>query len=199
MRNAHKPLLLMLALLSTTACDPSKYLAGLAETSGVQASITAPALIAWAYQVDRSTGDPIPMSGKPTVTDPTITLTLEKNSSPVNFTGAQVQYFNPSAGSVTKSGKIVYSAALANPAYPPFFVQLLQKDRSTAPQAVPVTLSGLVTQELLSLTDPSGATASAIPVITADVKLLGTNEFGAKADTTLTIPITVTRTYTEVN
>ncbi|HEY9898332.1 MAG TPA: hypothetical protein V6D00_04050 [Pantanalinema sp.] len=196
---ALSPLLLILGVLSVAACDPNKYFAGIVETSGVRATLGAPAQIAWTFKWSRSAQGPVPDSGKATVTDPSIVMTMENNSSPVRFTGAQAQYFNPSTGTVSKSGKISYTAAFASATVLPVLIQLTQKDRATAPESVTVKLSGLVTQELLGLTDPSGATASAIPTITAEVKLIGNNDLGVKADTTLSIPINVIKTITEVD
>lgn len=201
---ARKPLLLALVAsgLTTTitACNPATYFASLFETSRVSAVVSAPGLLAWSYRRQRDSGTILEGSGKVTVTPPVISLTPDDNSSPIRYTNAQVQFFDPSAGAVSNSGRVTYpSGSFANPVVLALPVVLMQKNRATAVDATSVTLNGIITQDLINRTDLSAATGSAIPTITAQVRLIGNNDFGARADTTINVPINVVNAFTDVD
>ncbi|MNY44262.1 hypothetical protein D3C86_1792730 [compost metagenome] len=131
---------------------------------------------------------------------PVVSLTLDANSSPIRYSSAQVQFFDPATLMVsTKTGKVTLPKdPFSSPVVVPLPIVLMQKDRSTAPSPVSVTLDGLITQDLIGRTDQS-ATGSAIPMVTAEVTLVGINDFGAMANTKLYVPINVNSTYTDVD
>ncbi|MBO9540379.1 hypothetical protein J7643_07285 [bacterium] len=201
---AHKPLLLSMAafglLTTTTACNPANYFNTLADTSRVAAVVTTPGQINWAYRRQRDGGMIYEGSGKVTVTPPVISLTLDANSSPIRYSSARAQFFDPATLQVSPtSGRVTLPATpFSTPTVVPIPLVLMQKDRATAPSPVSVTLDGLITQDLINRTDQS-ATGSAIPMVTAEVTLVGINDFGAMANTRLYVPINVNSTYTDVD
>lgn len=196
---AHRAILLAVAglsVLGTTACDPLKYFASLDDTSGVIATVTTPGQINWKYKQAPGGGEIL--SGQVTITPPAIALVLEANSSPVRFSSAQAQFYDPSTvGANTAGTTIRYPAtAWATPVVLPMPIVLKQANRAAAPDTVSVTLNGLITQDLIGRTDLS-ASGSAIPTITARVTLVGTNDFGASAKTEINVPVNVMTTVTE--
>lgn len=189
MRVSRALLLLGCGLLS--ACS-SSYFSGILDSSRVDGDVATPGLIAWTRTKDQSGT----VTGKSVVTQPTITLTLEPNSSPVTFQNAQADYYLQDAA--LAGTKPVRNPAGLNTKFFPFNAYLHQELRSTAQAPVPplvvsVPLNGLVAQDVVDLTNLD-ASGSAITAIYGSVTLTGVNALGATIKTNLQVPINVTYT-----
>lgn len=191
-----KALILAIAATVATSACTSTYWSTLANTSRVTASVTTPGLIAWTVTTNAQ-GQVA--SAKAVPTAPVISLLLDANSSPVTFSNAQVSFFDAIAGADAK-GKATRNPltfadgeTTVDSLYFPLVAQLSIKDRATAPAPQACTLNGLISQELIDLTDPASSESISIPTILADVSLKGTNSLGQSITANVQVPINVTK------
>lgn len=127
-----------------------------------------------------------------TYTNPTITLTLDANSAPVNFTTAQADFFY-TEGAFTDAGKVVTNplSDVITTQYFPFAAQLKTIDRATLPVVQTLVLNGLIPNALIDLTDPFLPGYQRLTAVVATVKLTGENGLGSKLTTTVSVPINI--------
>lgn len=179
----------MLALtLGTVGCT-ADYWSQILSFSTVRADVAAAGKVEWAVTRDEVSG--MVTGAVPTYTVPEIKLSLDANSAPVNYTTAQADYFY-TEGATNDAGKLAPNpVADISTQYFPFAAQLKTESRATAPEAVTVKLNGVIPQRLIEITDPREDSAQILTAVVATVKLTGTNGFGARITTTVSVPINI--------
>ncbi|HEY9854650.1 MAG TPA: hypothetical protein V6D05_02845 [Stenomitos sp.] len=172
--------------LPTIGCS-ADYWRDLASFSTVRAEVSAPGAIRWAITRDQISGDIT--DAKPTVVDPTITLTLDANSSPVTFTAAKA-LFNYTETPGTK--KIADNPVADVPEQFFYFAtQLRNPDRATVPTVKPVTLTGLIPKALVDHTDLRLDGHEELTAVVAKVSLTGSDGFGGTVEAKVNVPISI--------
>lgn len=189
---AHKTILLGVMMMAATSGCSSTYWATMANASRATASLVTPGLVAWT--VTKNTQGAI-TSAKVVATAPSISLLLDANSSPVSFTNAQVDYYDVAAadakGKAARNPLANAEGGKVGSLYFPFVAQLAIKDRATVPVPQSFTLNGVISQELVDLTNPSSTDSIAIPTVLADVTLRGTNALGQVITANVQVPINI--------
>lgn len=175
--------------IGTVGCSAA-YWGQIGAFTTVRADLAAAGKIDWTVTRDEVSGDVTKTVS--TYTNPSITVTLDANSAPVNYTTAQADFFY-TEGAVTDAGKVVTNplADVVPTQYFPFAAQLKTIDRSTSPVAQTLVLHGLIPTTLIDLTDPILPGYQRLTGVVATVKLTGENGFGAKVTTTVNVPINI--------
>lgn len=175
----------MVALsLGTVGCGT--YFADLLSVSTVRADLASEGRVIWTVTED----DAGNQEAKSTRTDPAIKLTLDANSSPVNYTTAQAEFYytetHPDFEKPTTNpiGNIPTQ-------FFPFAAQLKTIDRATVPTEKTITLNGLIPIQLVDMTNPTVEGFQRLTAVVATVTLKGTNGFGASITTKVNVPIVI--------
>ena len=175
-----------------TACSTS-YFTDLVNTSRVYADLASPGLISWTYAKPSTSGGSI--TGSSVITPPSVTVTLDPNSSPVTLNTAQADFYDTTASADSK-GKPALTSLGLNTMFFPFNAVLQQKDRATQPQTTTVVLNGLVNISLVNLTyfnpNPGASDSNKITSVVGKVTLQGSNALGQKVSANVNVPINVT-------
>lgn len=178
-----------LAVLSVGSAGCSAaYIQELTNWSPVRADMAVPGKVDWKITYDEF-GEI--KTTESTRTDPSITLTLDANSAPVNYTTAQADFFY-TEGTTNDANKLVTNALTDVPTqYFPFATQLKTIDRATEPLTKTIVLHGLIPTKLIDITNPKAEGYQRLTAVVATVKLTGTNGFGARVTTTVNVPINI--------
>ncbi|MNY38268.1 hypothetical protein D3C86_1728850 [compost metagenome] len=163
--------LLVATLLLTTGCTGS-YWSSFLKTSQVEASVATRGKVVWkeVTLADDST------AYQPTKTAPSVNFSLLKNSSPVDILDLEVAYYSPATGELLED---LY-------AYIPFMLRVQSEDPT------PVTLSQIITNQLLELTDPNRGNDRITDIdIEAVVKFVARDQFRNSATFQITVPISI--------
>lgn len=174
--------------LGTAGCNAT-YWQDFVNMSTVRADVKTPGKLTWTQKFDEA-GDLI--DAKCVYTNPTITLMLDANSAPVNYTTAQADFFY-TEGTTNDAGKLATNSLQDIPTqYFPFATQLRSIDRATAPTTQTVVLDGLIPQKLIDITNPrnAGQGYQALTAVVATVTLKGTNGVGSPITTKVNVTIT---------
>ncbi len=172
--------------MGTVGCS-ADYWTQAISVSTVRADVAERGEIKW--QVTRDELGDI-TEAKSTLTDPSITLTLDANSSPVTYTTAQADFFY-TEGTTNDAGKLATNPMDISTQYFPFATLLKPPGRSTEPTVQTIKLSGLIPAALVNRTNQTEDGFEQLTAVVATVKLTGTNGFGARITTTVSVPITI--------
>lgn len=175
--------------LVTVGCSGS-YWGLIGQFTTVRADRASAGKIDWTLTFDDVSGEVT--KAVATVTNPSITLTLDANSAPVNYTIAQADFFY-TEGAANDAGKmVVNSAGDAIPTqYFPFAAQLKTIDRATLPVTQTLVMDGLIPIQLVDLTDPRIQGYQRLTAVVATIKLTGENGLGSKITTSVSVPINI--------
>jgi hypothetical protein len=166
--------LLFATLLLATGCTGS-YWSGLLKTSQVEASVATRGKVVWkeVTLADDST------AYQATKTAPTVNFSLIDKSSPVDITALEVEYYSPATGELLED---LY-------AYIPYMTRIQPNEKV---DSTTVTLSQIITNQLLELTDPGRGSDRITDVdIEAVVKFQARDQFRNSANFQITVPISI--------
>ncbi|MNY38270.1 hypothetical protein D3C86_1728870 [compost metagenome] len=163
--------LLFATLLLTTGCTGS-YWSSLLKTSQVETSVASRGKVVWkeVTLADDST------AYQATKTAPTINFSLLDKSSPVDINALEVTYYSPVTGEALEE---LY-------AYIPYIMRVKSEDPT------PVTLSQIITNQLVELTDPGRGNDRITDIdIEAVVTFVARDQFRNSSSFQITVPISI--------
>lgn len=174
--------------LWTVGCS-ADYWREIASVSVPHADVASPGKVEWTQTKDDVTGEVT--KAEPKVSEPTVALTLDANSSPVTYTTAQADYYYTEAALNDANKPVLNQIQDVPTQYFPFMAVLKPGERTSAPVAQSIVMNGVVPINLVDITNPTQSGFQRLTTVVAKVTLKGTNGFGGAITTTVNVPIVI--------